>query len=1318
MMSATKSVGSGIGEGDSSDDIEDVYELTPLQQGILLHSMYGGDADTYIAQNSYQIDGALDVAALLEAWRRTTIAHHSLRTSFHWGRLDKPLQVVHRDPAVQVHQHDWSDLDQQEQEVWFDRLLTEDRQAGFFSLSHPPLQRLHLIRLGEEQYRLIWTHHMLLLDGWSELIVMNDVVARYRQLTTNGPVPPAATPYRDYIAWLQRQDLDAAKEFWSATLGGGSSASPLGPLLPLEQGRKAGPVTEQVAPLPLSLVASLRAVAARHQVTFSTLVQAAWALLLQRYTGEAEVTFGCASSGRPAELAGVDQMVGSFINSLPVRVAVPDDGDLGEWLRDIQGRLSAVRRYEYSPLAQVKTWIGASGPEPLFDSLIVQNNYPSEIELGEAGHRLTIRLINAFEKTSEPLTLKVYAEPRPAVRIIFHRERFEPSAAEAIMADFQAALQGLCEAGRVAEAARALQSTGKDDAGGAVDFPDAGCTLAELVERQATATPDALALLAGQERTTFGDLFRRALAVAGALEAAGTGPGQVVGVCTERSPEMVAGILGVLLAGAAYLPLEPSLPKSRLLFMVQNADARVVLTQRACSETAEACAPGRVLILEDLRDAAPGRPVAGPRPEDAAYVIYTSGSTGQPKGVVVTHRAIVNRLLWMQETFHLTRADRVLQKTPFGFDVSVWELFLPLITGAGLVLARPGGHQDAEYLARTIGESEVTIAHFVPSMLQLFLEEPAAPRLPRLRRVLCSGEQLSYPLATRFKELMPETELHNLYGPTEAAVDVTWWDCRRPAPPGLVPIGHPIANTQAYVLDRRLAEAPPGVPGELYLGGVQLARGYVSRPGQTAATFIAHPLAGPGGRLYRTGDRARRLSDGSLEFLGRLDHQVKIRGYRIELGEIEQSLLAYPAVREATVGVVDGAVGPRLAAYVTGAQESEVEDLREHLRARLPRYMIPATIMVLPSLPLTRNGKLDRAALPRPVSASTSDPGQVVPATPTEERVAAAFREILGLEEEFDLTDSFFDLGGDSFAAVRTVRRIEGATVAMLAVHQSVRELAAEIDKPSRLGGLLVPLNSVSEASHTLVCVPFGGGSAITFRPLADSVGDDVALLAVSIPGHELGHELEEYPDLVPMQEVAQACVDEILAGTDGPVAVYGHCVGTAMAVEIARRLELAGRPVERLFIGAAFPFYEPRLIEGMFLRRATAAADEAEIRYMKSLGGFSGTMGDEEMAFVMRAFRHDLDEGRRYFAEQWPRRRAVQPLATEITFVAGTADPETTHYQRRYRIWDRFSPSVELAEVPGGGHYFMQHQPDDLGRIIRTALSRSQVEARPSAGE
>ena len=1298
-------------------DVEDIYELSPLQQGILFHSLYESDSDVYVNQRSFIIEGALEADALITAWTQSVAAHPSLRTSFHWDDLDKPLQVVHRDVPTVVSRYDWSET--ADQEASFTQLMADDLAAGF-DLARPPLQRLHLIRFPERRYGLIWSHHLLVLDGWSVPIFITDVMLRYQSLIGGGPPPPPGPSYRDYIAWLQRQNLDEAKHFWREALAGWAGGSPIAPMLPADPAGGVGPLEERVADVPPAVEAGLRAMAARNRVTMNTVLHGAWALVLQRYSGMADVTFGCTSSARPPEVPGAARMTGLFTNSLPVRVSVPQDGDLGSWLREVQARYTAVRRYQYSPLAQITQWAGIPGHQKLFESLLIFDNYPLAVEFGDPAGRLHVRSIDAIEKTSQPLVLIAGLEPRFSLSIRFHRRRFAPGSAEEIFGCFQASLAAMAGTDRIADVAAALEQRPRPQPK-AVQYPDARATLPELIERQARTMHGATAVIADDGRLGYRELMKRARRVADALGAAGTGPGDVVGICAERSLDMVAGLVGVLLAGAAYLPLDPSQPVARLAFMTGDAGADVVLATRATAGLAREAGARRVLLLDDLPPGGSGRSrLPAPRGTDAAYVLYTSGSTGRPKGVVITHEAIVNRLLWMQDTFRLAASDRVLQKTPVGFDVSVWELFLPLLAGATLVLARPGGFQDAEYLATTIARQAITTAHFVPVMLALFLEEPAAAELPELQRVICSGEQLTYPLALRFRELLPHAELHNLYGPTEAAVDVTWWDCARPGVPGMIPIGDPIANTQCYVLDGRLVRAPRGVPGELYLGGIQLARGYVGRPGLTAATFVAHPLAGPGGRLYRTGDLVRELPDGSLEFLGRIDHQVKIHGYRIEPGEVEQALLRHPAVREAAVVARQRADGYVLDAYVTlgGDQPADPQVLRDHLRSELPPYMIPATITVLPAVPLTHNGKLDRAALPDPTPAITVSQ-EAGPAAPHEEPIAAVYRDVLGLAE-VDVTASFFDLGGNSFDAVRAVRRIEGASVGLLGAHPSVRDLAAALARPQTAEQMLLRLTDpAAPAAHTLVCVPFGGGSAITYQPLAQALPKDIALFAAVLPGHEIGGPAA----LRPVEQVAQECADAVIEAAAGPVSVYGHCAGVALAIEIVRRLEAAHTPVTRLYLAGSYPFYEParlgRAVQGVIntLVRAHvlpvssvtvglgsgtgSRLDKAEMRYLQSLGGFGGVVTDEDLAFMMRAFRHDVADAARYFSRRWPPRGVVMPLAVPITFIAGTEDPMTQQYQLWFRAWERFGAGVELVTVPGGRHYFHQHQAGQVAEII-----------------
>ncbi|CAG1017413.1 hypothetical protein BURC_02063, partial [Burkholderiaceae bacterium] len=543
--------------------------------------------------------------------------------------------------------------------------------------------------------------------------------------------------------------------------------------------------------------------------------------------------------------------------------------------------------------------------------------------------------------------------------------------------------------------------------------------LPALFDARATGSPETIALLFEDQHLTYAELQRRATQLAHHLQRLGVGPEVLVGVCLERSLEMVIALYAIVKAGGAYVPLDPTYPPERLAYMLADAHAAVLLTQARFAEQVPPASTHILCLDRDWERIAQEReePLAYHlRPENLAYMIYTSGSTGLPKGALNTHRGIVNRLLWMQTAYQLTPADVVLQKTPFSFDVSVWEFFWPLLAGARLVLARPEGHKDSRYLIDLIEQAHVTTLHFVPSMLQVFLTEPDIARCHSLRQVMCSGEALPFALQERFFSRL-SAALHNLYGPTEAAVDVTHWTCQPHNAAGLVPIGRPIANTQLYILDAHLEPVPVGAPGELYLAGVGVGRGYHLRPALTAERFLPNPFSTElGTRLYRTGDLARYLPDGSVDFLGRADFQVKIRGFRIELGEVEAALREHPHVQDALVLAREGEAGKRLVAYLVPHPEAAptVSDLRRFLQAKLPEYMLPAAFVAVPAWPLSPNGKLDRKALPAPeVVRPALDHAFVPPRTPQEKILADLWAEVLR-REPIGVHDNFLELGGDS----------------------------------------------------------------------------------------------------------------------------------------------------------------------------------------------------------------------------------------------------------------------------------------------------------------
>jgi amino acid adenylation domain-containing protein/non-ribosomal peptide synthase protein (TIGR01720 family) len=1022
--------------------IADLYPLTPAQQGMLFHSEYAPGSGVYIGQMVGTLAGALSSEAFSRAWQTALDSHASLRSAFSWEQLDTPVQVVQREVRLSIIEHDWREVAPAEQQARLASYLLADRQRDF-KLGEAPLLRVSLVRLADDLHQFVWTSHHMLLDGWSTGLVFQDVLRCYEAFRRNEqPALTRSRPYRDYIAWLQRQDMNRAEAFWRDQLSGVSAPTPL-PLSTTSSAARGVSYREEALRLPSSTTAALTQQARQRQLTLSTLMQAAWALLLSHTTQQPDVVFGMTVAGRPAEVLGVERMIGLFINTLPVRVRTPQTMAALAWLQQLQAQQVELRQYEYSPLVQVQRWSDLPPGQPLFETIVVFDNYPDDPSAQERQPSLVVRDLAFFEQTHYPLTCMITPGDELTIRLSYDTSIFDAVAISRLLDCLHTIVGGLLtalEGGSVQRVGditplsaferRLLHAWNATE----VDY-GAAQTLPQLIEAQVARTPEAIALADRDQELSYRELNARANRLAHELRRRGVRPETLVGICLERSADLIIALVAVLKAGGAYVPLDPSYPPERLRFMLHDAHIPLLLTHRQLAATLPTGAT-EVLDLDQERvsiaAASADNPCSGVTADHLAYMIYTSGSTGQPKGAMNTHRGIYNRLRWMQAAYQLDETDRVLQKTPMSFDVSVWEFFWPLITGARMIVAQPGGHQDPAYLVELIAAQQVTTVHFVPAMLQVFIEEPDVARCTSLKRVICSGEALPLDLQTRFFERLP-AELHNLYGPTEAAVDVTAWACRADPALRTVPIGYPIANTQIHLLDAQLHPAPVGVTAELYIGGVQVARGYHGRPALTAEKFIPDPFSTqPGARLYRTGDLARHLPDGAIEYLGRIDHQIKVRGFRIELGEIEATLASHAALREAVVlARTDGSTGAQLIGYVVPHAENSLAhgeltgELRSFLRQTLPEYMVPAAFVALPALPLLPNGKIDRRTLAQhaPAAQIAAETAYVAPRTPIEEALAGVWAEILN-QERVGVHDSFFALGGHSLLATQVIARV------------------------------------------------------------------------------------------------------------------------------------------------------------------------------------------------------------------------------------------------------------------------------------------------------
>jgi len=1149
-------------------EIEDLYPLSPTQQGMLFHSLESPDSGMYINQVCCAFDETLDIQALERSWQKMLDRHSILRTAFVWEDLDEPLQVVCRNVRLPLRLEDWRKMAGPEQEKRLESFLLADRIRGF-DLSEAPLIRLTVIRAADDKFNFIWSHHHLLLDGWSVPLLLKELFETYMALYQGRELElPPAPSYAEYIDWLGRRNLSEAESFWRQTLKGFAAPTRIG----VDNSHANAAILEtdhDSFSIRLSKAETdrLQAMSRQHRLTLNTIVQGAWSLLLSRYSGEDDIVFGTTFSGRPLDLPGAETMIGLFINLLPVRAHVNSEEFLIPWLGKLQNLLVEMQKWQFSPLIRIQEWSEVARRTPLFETVLGFENSPV-VNSGRGRYDDNpMAGMRTMERTNYPLTLKVYPGSELGFEVLYDCARFEKNTIVRLLDHLRTLLgsmaadpdQRLGEISLLNEAERhqLLSQWNNTDA----DYPQREL-VHELFEAQARSSPDLVAVEFQDRQLSFAELNARANQLARYLIENGVGPEVKVGICMERSLEMVVGILGTIKAGGAYMPLDPAFPRDRLAFILRDTSAPVVLTQSHLLGSLPDHSAHCICLDSDWESVEKysGSDLhVAVEDENLAYVIYTSGSTGVPKGVMSTHAGLRNRLLWMQETYNLTRYDRVLQKTPYSFDVSVWEFLWPLMTGARLVVAEPGGHQDAAYLLNLISEREITTLHFVPSMLRAILEQDGLESLTSLRQVICSGEALPFEMQEKFFGRL-DVDLHNLYGPTEASIDVTYYNCREGSKQGVVPIGKPIANTQIHILSKHLQPAPLIVPGELRIGGIGLARGYVNRPDLTAEKFMPDPLSKePGARLYKTGDLARWLEDGNIEYLGRMDFQVKIRGFRIELGEIEAVLNRHRGIKEAVVVAREDSLGDkRLIAYVVADRQGELpeDDLRGFLQEKLPAYMVPSLFVTLDALPVTTSGKVDRKALPPPERTEKST-GYVAPRTPCEEELAKMWGELLGVER-VGIREKFFDLGGNSITAVRLLAQVQKRFGQELPLNSLMRASTIEAmaglirDEVGSLDWSPIVEIQTQGSRHPFFCVHPAGGNVLRYRHLAQHLGLDQPFYGLEAPG--LADDRNHY---VLIESLAAYYIEHIKKiQPEGPYFLGGHSFGGFVAFEMAQQLQ------------------------------------------------------------------------------------------------------------------------------------------------------------------
>ncbi|BAZ30183.1 amino acid adenylation domain-containing protein [Cylindrospermum sp. NIES-4074] len=1049
----------------SKGNVQDFYPLSPMQQGMLFHTLYSPESGVYCEQLSCTLQGELNISAFQRAWQQILDRHPCLRTAFVWEGIKEPVQVVQRQVSLPWQQLDWRDLAVTAQQQQLEEFSQAEREKGF-ELRKAPLMRLALIQLTNDTYEFIWTHHHLLLDGWSTAIVLGEVLAIYAAYCGGEDLSlPRPRPYRDYIVWLQQQqERSPSESFWRQQLQGFTAPTQL---RVNKSPNSAATLTDsyQIHQINLSATttAALQSLAKQYQVTLNTLVQGAWALLLSRYSGETDVVFGTTVSGRPPELTAAESMVGLFINTLPVRVKISEQDVLVNWLQQLQVQQVELRQYEYSQLAEIQQWSEVPPGTSLFETLLVFENYPTDPALRQRQKSLKISNVRSVERTNYPLTLIAFLDSELSFKIAFDSTRFERDSITRLLGHLKTLLEGFVANPQQHLQELPLLTTAEKNqllvewTNANQNYPQDRC-IHQLFAEQVEKTPEAIAVVFEDQKLTYRELNQRANQLAHYLQKLGVKPETLVGLCVERSHYAIIGILAILKAGGAYLPIDPTNPSDRTTFMLADAQVPVLLTQeKLLDNLPEHNAKLVVLETSDnkISEYSQSNPVSDVNYRNLAYVIYTSGSTGKPKGVLVNHANVARLFTATQTWYNFNNKDVWTLFHSIAFDFSVWEIWGALIHGGKLVIVPYLISRSPQEFYQLLCQERVTVLNQTPSAFRQLIQAEATlgtnPNL-NLRLVIFGGEALELqslqPWFDRHGDQKPQ--LVNMYGITETTVHVTY----RPLSiadlknTGSV-IGCPIPDLQVYLLDLNRQLVPIGVPGEIYVGGAGVARGYLNRPELTKERFIADPFnINTEAKLYKSGDLARYLPNGGLEYLGRIDHQVKIRGFRIELGEIEAQINQHPAVRESVVLVREDTPGEKLlVAYIVSQPEQtlKTEELRSFLQEKLPQYMVPAAFVLLESLPLTINGKVDTRLLPAPARTRPDLAAAfVAPRNEAEKVLADIWKQVLGVDQ-IGVHDNFFALGGDSIRSIQVQSLAQKQSLSFslpqLFQHQTITQL-------------------------------------------------------------------------------------------------------------------------------------------------------------------------------------------------------------------------------------------------------------------------------------